>query len=155
MGQSPTLNAGRCFLIWKPCKDQNRLNEKPPEISTISRGMTWQGQKDSNPQQRFWRPTCYHYTMPLRQQRYYSQARSECQAKNRPNSPDFGPNLRFVSHIAQLMEAGKSCEAIIEGCFYMNISLIDSAFKPQTLYLHISCFLVYNGLYPAGKVFSH
>ncbi len=24
-----------------------------------------QGQKDSNPQQRFWRPTCYHYTMPL------------------------------------------------------------------------------------------
>ena len=26
----------------------------------------WQGQKDSNPQQRFWRPTCYHYTMPLR-----------------------------------------------------------------------------------------
>ena len=25
----------------------------------------WQGQKDSNPQQRFWRPTCYHYTMPL------------------------------------------------------------------------------------------
>ena len=26
---------------------------------------SWQGQKDSNPQQRFWRPTCYHYTMPL------------------------------------------------------------------------------------------
>ena len=26
----------------------------------------WQGQKDSNPQQRFWRPTCYHYTMPLK-----------------------------------------------------------------------------------------
>ena len=25
----------------------------------------WQGQKDSNPQQRFWRPTCYHYTIPL------------------------------------------------------------------------------------------
>ena len=27
--------------------------------------LIWQGQKDSNPQQRFWRPTCYHYTMPL------------------------------------------------------------------------------------------
>ena len=27
---------------------------------------TWQGKKDSNPQQRFWRPTCYHYTIPLR-----------------------------------------------------------------------------------------
>ena len=25
----------------------------------------WQGKKDSNPQQRFWRPTCYHYTIPL------------------------------------------------------------------------------------------
>ena len=25
----------------------------------------WQGKKDSNPQQRFWRPTCYHYTIAL------------------------------------------------------------------------------------------
>ena len=25
-----------------------------------------QGKKDSNPQQRFWRPTCCHYTIPLR-----------------------------------------------------------------------------------------
>ena len=25
----------------------------------------WQGQKDSNPQERFWRPLCYHYIMPL------------------------------------------------------------------------------------------
>ena len=25
----------------------------------------WQGQKDSNPQGRFWRPECYHYIMPL------------------------------------------------------------------------------------------
>ena len=25
----------------------------------------WQGHKDSNPEQRFWRPTCYHYTIPL------------------------------------------------------------------------------------------
>ena len=25
----------------------------------------WQGQKDSNPQERFWRPECYHYIMPL------------------------------------------------------------------------------------------
>ena len=31
----------------------------------IFRSVRWQGQKDSNPQQRFWRPTCYLYTMPL------------------------------------------------------------------------------------------
>ena len=34
--------------------------------SLIRNWFFWQGQKDSNPQQRFWRPTCYHYTMPLR-----------------------------------------------------------------------------------------
>ncbi len=41
----------------------------------------WQGQKDSNPQQRFWRPTCYHYTMPLlhSQQRYYMGLKNDCQ----------------------------------------------------------------------------
>ena len=35
------------------------------EKSTLSRAFFWQGQKDSNPQERFWRPLCYHYIMPL------------------------------------------------------------------------------------------
>ena len=39
---------------------------KTPENTAFSGVFYWQGQKDSNPQQRFWRPTCYHYTMPLR-----------------------------------------------------------------------------------------
>ena len=40
--------------------------KKPRSISHMLRDdEDWQGQKDSNPQQRFWRPTCYHYTMPL------------------------------------------------------------------------------------------
>ena len=30
----------------------------------VKRGF-WQGQKDSNSQERFWRPLCYHYIMPL------------------------------------------------------------------------------------------
>ena len=38
------------------CKTKSRL---------LRNRLSWQGQKDSNPQQRFWRPTCYHYTMPL------------------------------------------------------------------------------------------
>ena len=49
----------------------------------ISRLFAWQGQKDSNPQQRFWRPTCYHYTMPLRlsaNKSYYSCVLHFCQA---------------------------------------------------------------------------
>ena len=35
------------------------------KTQTLANLRFWQGQKDSNPQQRFWRPTCYHYTMPL------------------------------------------------------------------------------------------
>ena len=35
------------------------------EKSTLQRAFFWQGQKDSNPQERFWRPLCYHYIMPL------------------------------------------------------------------------------------------
>ena len=35
----------------------------------------WQGQKDSNPQQRFWRPTCYHYTIPLSTCSVYHESR--------------------------------------------------------------------------------
>lgn len=31
----------------------------------VKRGF-WQGQKDSNSQERFWRPLCYHYIMPLK-----------------------------------------------------------------------------------------
>ena len=41
----------------------NFAREKPPHKVEA---FLWQGQKDSNPQRRFWRPTCYHYTMPLR-----------------------------------------------------------------------------------------
>ena len=50
-------------------------NKKAPESSDAF----WQGQKDSNPQQRFWRPTCYHYTMPLRiqQKRLYQNRRQK------------------------------------------------------------------------------
>ena len=48
----------------KTCPAQS--TDKPPENTAFSGGFYWQGQKDSNPQQRFWRPTCYHYTMPLR-----------------------------------------------------------------------------------------
>ena len=29
------------------------------------RFLSWQGWKDSNPQERFWRPACYHYIIPL------------------------------------------------------------------------------------------
>ncbi len=38
--------------------------EKYPDLIQI-RVLFWQGKKDSNPQQRFWRPTCYHYTIAL------------------------------------------------------------------------------------------
>ena len=46
--------------------------KKPkPSIDTIPFASNrwygiWQGQKGSNPQERFWRPLCYHYIMPLR-----------------------------------------------------------------------------------------
>ena len=42
------------------------LQEANKKIGCLCNRPFWQGQKDSNPQQRFWRPTCYHYTMPLR-----------------------------------------------------------------------------------------
>ena len=45
---------------------QNHLWCPNRRSSDLIGGFRWQGQKDSNPQQRFWRPTCYHYTMPLR-----------------------------------------------------------------------------------------
>ena len=48
----------RCILLLSP-----KGKEKTQTLSNLR---SWQGQKDSNPQQRFWRPTCYHYTMPLR-----------------------------------------------------------------------------------------
>ena len=41
------------------------LQEANKKIGCLCNRPFWQGQKDSNPQQRFWRPTCYHYTMPL------------------------------------------------------------------------------------------
>ena len=40
-------------------------NDESLETKRSQGSLSWQGQKDSNPQQRFWRPTCYHYTMPL------------------------------------------------------------------------------------------
>ena len=53
-----TSFAPALFETFCPCQ-----TEKPrPEGRSFS---VWQGQKDSNPQQRFWRPTCYHYTIPL------------------------------------------------------------------------------------------
>ena len=41
------------------------LQEANKKIGCFRNRPFWQGQKDSNPQQRFWRPTCYHYTIPL------------------------------------------------------------------------------------------
>ena len=40
-------------------------DSKRKNADSLESAFSWQGQKDSNPQQRFWRPTCYHYTMPL------------------------------------------------------------------------------------------
>ena len=39
------------------------LDKKIRQVETCR--IFWQGQKDSNPQGRFWRPECYHYIMPL------------------------------------------------------------------------------------------
>ena len=40
--------------------------QKSPDFQIEIRGFSsWQGQKDSNSQERFWRPLCYHYIMPL------------------------------------------------------------------------------------------
>ena len=47
-------------------KEKNRLLSQPT---------FWQGQKDSNPQQRFWRPTCCHYTIPLSTCSVYHESR--------------------------------------------------------------------------------
>lgn len=55
------------------------MYKKARSGQTESHSISWQGQKDSNPQQRFWRPTCYHYTMPLRiqQKRLYQNRRQK------------------------------------------------------------------------------
>ena len=50
----------KCILPWWGMGDSKRKN-----ADSLESAFSWQGQKDSNPQQRFWRPTCYHYTMPL------------------------------------------------------------------------------------------
>ena len=47
-------------------------NRKSRRERYVVRDDEWQGQKDSNPQQRFWRPTCYHYTMPLKRKHQYN-----------------------------------------------------------------------------------
>ena len=59
------------FLISSQQKANKKslANKKSPE-----RLLSWQGQKGSNSQQRFWRPTCYHYTMPLRLEQYILKA---------------------------------------------------------------------------------
>ena len=54
-----------------------RFQEK--NLHTRWRPFSWQGQKDSNPQQRFWRPTCYHYTMPLCSEKHYTTDATACQ----------------------------------------------------------------------------
>ena len=72
MTAAKTCNTHRSYKGAQPIKitgqtaphSQNCKN-KDPDIVSISESLGWQGQKDSNPQQRFWRPTCYHYTMPL------------------------------------------------------------------------------------------
>ena len=46
--------------------DISRKQAKPLENQGSQGVSVWQGKKDSNPQQRFWRPTCYHYTIALR-----------------------------------------------------------------------------------------
>ena len=51
----------KCILPW-----WGMYNSKRKNADSLESAFSWQGQKDSNPQQRFWRPTCYHYTMPLR-----------------------------------------------------------------------------------------
>lgn len=43
----------------------------------VKRGF-WQGQKDSNSQERFWRPLCYHYIIPLRLDKFIT-LRGICQ----------------------------------------------------------------------------
>lgn len=48
-----------------PSKDASE-DSVHENVQRFGFGSTWQGQKDSNPQQRFWRPTCCHYTMPLK-----------------------------------------------------------------------------------------
>ena len=52
-------------------------HEKSLETQWFQGSLLWQGQKDSNPQQRFWRPTCYHYTMPLGSQQIELYGRAE------------------------------------------------------------------------------
>ena len=45
--------------------NQRMSHRKKTDADIFYQRPLMQGQKDSNPQQRFWRPTCYHYTMPL------------------------------------------------------------------------------------------
>ena len=51
------------------------LQEAKKKIGCFRNRPFWQGQKDSNPQQRFWRPTCYHYTIPLSTCSVYHESR--------------------------------------------------------------------------------
>ena len=51
------------------------LREANKKIGCFCNRSFWQGQKDSNPQQRFWRPTCYHYTIPLSTCSVYHESR--------------------------------------------------------------------------------
>ena len=46
------------LVLWCPYQTNKTLHQKVKRF-------IWQGHKDSNPEQRFWRPTCYHYTIPL------------------------------------------------------------------------------------------
>ena len=74
-----TPHRGDASLVCQPVRTLYSKSKTEPSMKDDS--VFEQGQKDSNPQQRFWRPTCYHYTMPLySQQRYYRGKGIDCQA---------------------------------------------------------------------------
>ncbi len=66
----------------------------------------WQGQKDSNPQQRFWRPTCYHYTMPLRSL----------------------PNKIYITTFSQFCQVVIFCEICKNGVVYALNAQVEKIF---------------------------
>ena len=78
------------------------LCNKKAAASQVKLAATWQGQKDSNPQERFWRPLCYHYIMPLRDsivcKRYHNTAADKMQAvfRNHTNCKRYSLRFRYA-----------------------------------------------------------
>ena len=89
---------------------------------------SWQGQKDSNPQQRFWRPTCYHYTMPLLHSQQWHYMKDNILIEK---SVDFGARViklyQYLLHSKhefvlskQILRSGTSIGANINEAQYGN-----------------------------------